>query len=71
MNREITGPPAFLSNDVNSAEEVKAYDPGLYRLLSKVVFPCNNKFLKRCSDTKTIAQMRGEKAEWNIREDKT
>ena len=46
VNREAN-PPDGINNHVNTREELKQYDIELYNLIA-VVFPCNNKFIKRC-----------------------
>lgn len=40
-------PPNGIHNHVNTRSELKSYDPVLYGFL-KEIFPCQNKFLKRC-----------------------
>ena len=40
-------PPNGFHNYVNTRSELKCYDPVLYGLL-KEIFPCQNRFLKRC-----------------------
>ena len=40
-------PPNGIYNYVNTRSELKCYDPVLYGFL-KEIFPCQNRFLKRC-----------------------
>lgn len=42
------GKPNGIHNHVNTRAELKSYDRELYNLV-KEVFPCQNKFLDRCS----------------------
>ena len=40
-------PPNGIHNTINTRDKLRYYDPTLYGLV-KEVFPCGNKFLKRC-----------------------
>ena len=40
-------PPNGIHNHINTRTELKSYDPVLYGFL-KEIFPCQNRFLKRC-----------------------
>ena len=40
-------PPNGIHNHINTRTELASYDPQLYRLLQEI-FPCQNKYFKRC-----------------------
>lgn len=45
-------PPNGIHGEINTREKLRRYDPTLYNLI-RTVFPCNNKYIKRCDDRKT------------------
>ena len=42
-------PPNGIHNHINTRTELKSYDPVLYGFL-KEIFPCQNRYLKRCDE---------------------
>ena len=53
FNLKSEGKPGVgsVQNEINTREELRAYDPTLYNLVRQM-FPCNNTYLKRCESTR-------------------
>nr|CAB3261372.1 uncharacterized protein LOC100176967 [Phallusia mammillata] len=60
FNQQREGRPGGdgIQNHVNTREELRQHDPGLYSLVQEI-FPCSNPYIPRCDDlyqTKALAQ---------------
>ncbi|KAL8595646.1 hypothetical protein ACOMHN_025682 [Nucella lapillus] len=45
--------PNGIHNSINTQVKLRAYDPGLFRLVHDV-YPCNNTYMKRCTYSREV-----------------